>query len=83
MPEQRAYSTHGVAWPGRRPRPSDEAIAEAQRLMDLPRTTTQELMGDPLPGRSALDKLSSSHVTGGQPRLTALSRPSLNVTEQE
>ena len=66
-----AVSTHGVKWPGRRRRPSDDKLAEVQRLVSLPRTITAEIMGDPLPGRSALDQRnhSSGHVTADHLRL--------------
>lgn len=37
-------------------RPSAELLEERDRLLSLPRDTTAELMGDPLPGRSALDR---------------------------
>lgn len=37
-------------------RPSVDLLEERDRLLSLPRPLTAELMGDPLPGRSALDR---------------------------
>lgn len=47
---------HGNGWTARRA--SDEAAAAARELRThvSPRTLTAEIFGDPLPGRSALDR---------------------------
>lgn len=40
---------------------SCEALDERDALFALPRTVTESICGDPLPGRSALDKLRQGH----------------------
>jgi len=42
--------------PTNRPQPSAEAIAEAMRAYSAPREPFAEMLGDPPPGRSALDR---------------------------
>jgi len=48
-------------------RKQDPAPKQAARVLPLPATTTALLMGDPLPGRSALDRRVTVRVAMGGP----------------
>lgn len=43
-------------------RPPAEVLAERDRILFVDRTPNQEVLGDPLPGRSALDRMRGAHV---------------------
>lgn len=45
-----------------RQRPSPKAVAERDRIYFIARTPNQEILGDPLPGRSALDRMRGAHA---------------------
>lgn len=55
------YETASGGYTGKHVRPTPAAIAEAKRAHEIGhQSTVATLMGDPLPGRSALDRRSQA-----------------------